>query len=173
VFAILGNHDRHAGADRVADALSRGTTWRLLRDEVATIEADGARLHLLGLEDRPLAEATAGLPSLLARVPPGEPAILLAHRPHVFAAAAAAGVPLTLTGHTHGGQVAMPGLPQLNVARLFVTRFDAGTFARGRALLYVNRGLGTSGQRVRIAAPCEITVVTLTCPPDPRPAAAA
>jgi predicted MPP superfamily phosphohydrolase len=161
VFAILGNHDRHANPTRIAAALAQHTHWRLLRDEVATITIDGARLHLLGLEDRRRSEAADGLPALLAQVPPGEPAILLAHRPTVFPSAAAAGVPLTLSGHTHGGQVAVPGLPHLNPARLLMTAYDVGTFRRDGTVLHVSRGLGTSGQPVRVAVPREITVVTL------------
>jgi len=161
VFAILGNHDRHVGAERVARAVERWTRWRLLRDEVATVEVGGERLHLLGLEDRRAEEAAAMLPGLLARVPAGETAVLLAHRPSVFPAAAAAGVRLLLAGHTHGGQLAVPGASRLNVARLLVTRFDAGCFVRDGALLHVSRGLGTSGQRVRVGVPREITLVTL------------
>jgi predicted MPP superfamily phosphohydrolase len=161
VYAILGNHDRHAGAERVADAVRRHTGWRLLRDEVTTVEVDGTRLHLVGVEDRPEESAASRLPGLLARVPAGEPMVLLAHRPSVFETAAAAGVPLTLVGHTHGGQVAVPGAPRLNVARFLVTRYDGGTFTRGASLLHVSRGVGTSGQRVRIGVPCEVTVVTL------------
>ncbi|HJQ85122.1 MAG TPA: metallophosphoesterase, partial [Candidatus Binatia bacterium] len=75
--------------------------------------------------------------------------------------AAPAGVPLVLAGHTHGGQIAVPGAPALNAARLLVGRYDAGAFTRGDSLLHVSRGLGTSGQRVRIGVPREITVVTL------------
>jgi predicted MPP superfamily phosphohydrolase len=161
VFAILGNHDREVGADRVAEALRRWTGWRVLRDEVGTVEVGGGRLHLLGLEDRPRSQAADALPALLARVPAGEPAVLLAHRPTVFPAAAAAGVSLMLAGHTHGGQLAVPGAPRLNVARVLVTQYDAGFFERDGARLHVNRGLGTSGQRVRIGAPREITVLTL------------
>ena len=161
VFAILGNHDLRVGADRVAEALGRWTGWRVLRDEIATVEVGGARLHLIGLEDRPRSQAADGLPALLARVPAGEAAILLAHRPTVFPDAAAAGVSLTLAGHTHGGQIAVPGVPWINVARLLVTQFDAGFFKRDGARLHVNRGLGTSGQRVRVGAPREITVLTL------------
>jgi predicted MPP superfamily phosphohydrolase len=161
VFTILGNHDRHVGDARVISALARWTTWRILRDEMATIEVDGARLHLLGLDDRPWREVADALPALACRVPPGEPAVLLAHRPAVFGLAATAGIGLTLAGHTHGGQVAVPGAPRLNVARVLQTRFDAGQFVRGDALLNVSRGLGTSGQRVRIGVPCEITLVTL------------
>jgi len=161
VFAILGNHDLFAGADRIAAAIARFTTWRVLRDEVATLDVDGARLHLLGLDHRAVPHAVAQLPALVGAVPPGEPAILLAHHPDVFPAAATAGVSLTLAGHTHGGQLAVPGLPRLNPARLQLSRFDAGCFTQGRAHLHVNRGLGTSAQRVRIGVPREITVVTL------------
>lgn len=161
VFAILGNHDRVVGDARVAAALARWTDWRLLRDEVATLEVDGARLHLVGLEDAPSSEAVANLTTLFPQVPAGEPAVLLAHQPSLFKSAARLGVGLTLAGHTHGGQVAVPGAPRLNPARLLVTRFDAGLFTRGDALLNVSRGLGTSGQRVRIGVPREITLMTL------------
>jgi len=164
VFAILGNHDHRVGADRVAAAVLRWTAWRLLRDEIATLEADGARLHVVGFEDRAPNEAADVLPGLLACVPKNEPAILLAHRPSVFDAAIDADLPLVLAGHTHGGQIAVPGAPRLNPARLLLTPYDAGTFRRRRTVLHVNRGLGTSGQRVRIGAPREITVVTLVAP---------
>jgi len=161
VFAVLGNHDRIAGAERVADTLRRCTSWRLLRDEAVVVEVSGARLHVAGLEDRPRSQAADALPHVLAALPSAEPAILLAHRPNVFAAAAAAGVPLVLAGHTHGGQVAVPGLPRFNLARFLMTRFDAGLFSDGGSWLHVSRGLGTSGQPVRVGVPREIAVLTL------------
>jgi predicted MPP superfamily phosphohydrolase len=164
VYAVLGNHDGYAGADRVATALRAHTPWRLLRDEVATLEVRGVRLHLIGLENREAPRTAAMLPALRAMVPPGEPCMLLVHQPVAFPTAAALGVPLTLAGHTHGGQIALPGARVVNVARILMTRFDAGTFACGDAVLHVNLGLGTSGQRVRIGAPREISVVTLLAP---------
>ncbi len=164
VFAVLGNHDGRTGADRVAAALDAHTDWRLLRDDVAGVDIDGARLYLLGLDDRKASENAARLPGLAARVPAGEPCLLLVHQPMVFPTAATLGIALTLAGHTHGGQIALPGLPALNPARLLMTRFDAGTFTSRGAVLHVNLGLGTSGQRIRLAAPREITVVTLRAP---------
>jgi len=161
VFAILGNHDREAGSEQVADALGRGTPWRVLRDEVARVDVAGARLHVVGLEDRPTPDEARALPGLLAAVPAGEPYILLAHKPDVFEVAAPAGVPLTLAGHTHGGQLALPGLPRLNPARFLMTSFDGGTYTRPGALMHVSRGLGVSGQRVRVGVPREIALVTL------------
>ncbi|MCW5891425.1 MAG: metallophosphoesterase [bacterium] len=164
VYAILGNHDEGAGLDRVAAAIARHTTWTLLRDTVAPVTLHGATLWLVGLEYRDTAAACAVLPELLAQVPAGDAAVLLCHHPAIYETAARLGVPLTLAGHTHGGQLAVPGLPRLNPARILMTRFDAGTFARHGTLLHVNRGLGISGQRIRVGAPREITVVTLLSP---------
>jgi len=161
VYAVLGNHDRYAGADRVAAALGAHTHWRLLRDEVVRVDAGGATFHLIGLEDRPGPLSAAMLPGMYEQVPEGEPCVLLVHQPAAFPTAAALGVPLTLAGHTHGGQIAFPGLPAANPARLLMTQYDGGTFTSGGAVLHVNRGLGTSGQRVRVAVPREVTVVTL------------
>jgi predicted MPP superfamily phosphohydrolase len=165
VFVILGNHDREAGVEEVARALVRGTAWRLLRDEVAPVEIGGARLHIVGLEDRASPEEAHGLPALLATIPAGEPRIVLAHKPCVFEVAAVAGVPLTLAGHTHGGQMAFPGMPRLNPARFLMSSFDGGTYSRAGALLHVSRGLGVSGQRVRVGVPREIALVTLRAVP--------
>jgi predicted MPP superfamily phosphohydrolase len=166
VYAVLGNHDRYAGAERVAGALRAHTRWRLLRDEVVRVDVRGATFHLIGLEDRPGPQSAAMLPQLHAQVPEGQPSVLLVHQPAAFPTAAALGVPLTLAGHTHGGQVAVPGLRAANPARLLMTHFDSGTFISGGAVLHVNRGLGTSGQRVRVAVPREITVVTLVTAGD-------
>ena len=161
VFAILGNHDHRVGFDHVTAAFARWTGCRVLRDEVATIAIGEARLHLAGLDHQPPASAAKLVPGLVAQAGAGEPVVLLAHHPNTFPVAVANGVDLMLAGHTHGGQIAMPGVPRLNIARLLITRYDAGTFALGGAVLHVNRGLGASAQRVRIGAPREISVLRL------------
>src|SRR5207249_7975654 len=115
----------------------------------------GARLHLIGLEDRLEETVSEALSGLIAGVPAGEPAVVLVHRPDAFAAVAATGAPLVLAGHTHGGQLAVPGMRQLNLAWLLRMSFHAGSFVRDGSLLHVNRGLGASGQCVRVAAPRE------------------
>ena len=164
VFAILGNHDRDAGVDRVAAALAYHTDWRLLRDEACTLDVDGSHLHLLGLEDRRPPRTTDRLSSLLAPVPSDGFAVLLAHHPDAFDDAAAAAIPLTLAGHTHGGQLAVPWFPHLNVARFMVSRRSVGWFRQDGQYLHVSAGLGVSGQRVRVGMPCEITEITLARP---------
>jgi predicted MPP superfamily phosphohydrolase len=164
VFAILGNHDRVHGRAAVADAIRRHTRWHCLRDEVAIVERDGARLAIAGLEDRIVPHESDGLPALAARVPAGTPTVLLVHHPNAFPAAARLGFPLTLAGHTHGGQVALPGVPSVNPARMLMTAFDRGTYVVDGAVLHVSCGIGTSGQRVRIGVPSEIAIVTLRVP---------
>jgi predicted MPP superfamily phosphohydrolase len=69
---------------------------------------------------------------------------------------------LVLSGHTHGGQLALPSLGgrPLSLAR-FITRYDRGLFREGGASLYVNCGLGVTGQRIRLFTPREITVIEL------------
>ncbi|HXQ23890.1 MAG TPA: metallophosphoesterase [Candidatus Acidoferrales bacterium] len=165
VFAILGNHDHYAGAERVVAALRRLTPFTVLRDQRAVIAINGQPLHIIGLDDRgpDWARGATHAPYLdaaLAEIPADEPVLLLCHRPDIFPHAAAAGVALTLSGHTHGGQL---GIPWVNgrVRNLaeFITRFDRGLFARDGSYLYVNCGLGITGQRIRLCTPREITLI--------------
>jgi predicted MPP superfamily phosphohydrolase len=167
VCAILGNHDHGTGADRVVAALQRWTPFRVLRDAAVTIDCDGVPLHVIGLDDRGRdwargVRSDPRLANLLDAAPRDIPVLLLAHRPDIFEQAAAAGVPLTLSGHTHGGQLAIPwfGGRRRNLAE-FVTVFNRGLYRRGEAHLYVNCGLGVTGQRIRLFTPREITVAEL------------
>lgn len=166
VCAILGNHDHHAGADVVAAALQRWTPFRVLRDSAVTLDLDGARLHLVGLDDRGR-DWARGVPSatrlaeLLDAAPPDVPVLLLCHRPDIFHQSAAAAVPLTLSGHTHGGQLAVPWRGRRRNLAEFITRFDRGLYRSGDSYLYVNCGLGVTGQRIRLFTPREITVFEL------------
>jgi hypothetical protein len=160
--AVLGNHDHYVGADRVEAALKRLTPFRVLRDEQTTIDIRGQRLHVIGLDDhgRDWARGKSEIPYLsaaLARVPAAAPVLLLSHRPDVFPQAAEGGVALTLAGHTHGGQIGVPwfGGRVRNLAE-FITDFDRGLYERGGSYLYVNCGLGVTGQRIRLNTPREI-----------------
>ena len=165
VFACLGNHDRYAGAQAVATGLTDYTNITLLRDQVAHLAIAGTTLHLIGLDDRGKdwargLDADATLTRLRADIPRHEPTILLSHRPDIFPAAAGLGIDLTLSGHTHGGQFALPfQSQQFNLAR-FITRFPRGQYTLGKCFLYVNRGLGVTGQRIRLFTPREIALLT-------------
>jgi len=92
--------------------------------------------------------------------------VLLIHRQSWFAQAARLGFPLALAGHTHGGQIALPG-PAMhhNVSRL-ISRWTRGLFRDPDtgALLYVNRGLGVAGPPVRLNCAREISLLRLLSP---------
>ena len=169
VLVTLGNHDFYAGAETVTEALRRLTPFTVLRDDAVHLDVDGARFTVVGIDDlgrdwaRGVLEHPA-LPSLAAAVPAGNLLIVLSHRPDCFAQAARLGAVLMLSGHTHGGQLALPvwlGRGARNLAQ-FISRFDRGLFRDGEATLYVNRGLGFTGQKVRLFTPREIACLELT-----------
>lgn len=170
VVAILGNHDVYTGADAVTATLRRLTCFRVLRDETLVLERGGAHLHVLGVNDagldwtRGLREHPA-LPPLVDRLPPGAASVLLSHRPDLFGQAAGFGIGLVLSGHTHGGQIALPW-PSSRPSSLahFISDFPRGTYQSGDSTLHVNLGLGVTGQPVRVFSPREITLITLRSP---------
>ena len=166
VYAVLGNHDLMTGKEQVADALARhAPTLRLLRDEYVRLPAD-APLYLSGIEDpgRDWTEHGHGLATiakLAAATPSDGPTLLLVHRPDAFVQAAAVGFRLVLAGHFHGGQLALPVADgRWNAAR-FLTPYHRGLYRLGEATLYVSRGLGFAGPRVRFGSRPEIAVLEL------------
>jgi predicted MPP superfamily phosphohydrolase len=171
VFAILGNHDFYTGADDVTATLARHTRFHVLRDAVVPVDRDGARLYVVGLDDRGMDWARGvrhcdELEHIMAALPPLAPTLLLTHRPDLFVHAARLGIPLVLAGHTHGGQLALPwgGNRKPSLAR-FMTRFPRGTYRLGRSVLHVNLGLGVTGLPIRLSSPREITVIRLVSAP--------
>jgi predicted MPP superfamily phosphohydrolase len=87
--------------------------------------------------------------------------VLLSHQPNTWRRAQELGVELQLSGHTHGGQLALLWLHRsLSLARI-ITPFVAGLYRAGRSYLYVNRGAGTVMPMVRIGARPEVTELTL------------
>ncbi|HYO51890.1 metallophosphoesterase [Archangium sp.] len=156
-YACMGNHDYFTDGEHLVRQLERnGLT--VLRNEGAVIERGGARLYVAGVDDT--WTSRDDLDRALAARPEGVPTVLLAHDPDLFPQAQARAVELTLSGHTHGGQLGVPGVPRLSLGRL-VTVWAAGLYRRGRSWLYVNRGAGTTGPPARLGAPAELAVITL------------
>lgn len=161
VWVVLGNHDGFVGADDVAAALAaHAPNLALLRGRVAKLATD-APLHVAGFDD-PGHDWKPGDPSpdldALAAEIGGGPTVLLMHRPDAFPRAAELGFALVLSGHFHGGQVALPVAGgRWNAARL-LTGFDRGVYRDGAASLYVTRGIGFAGPRLRFASSPEIAI---------------
>jgi predicted MPP superfamily phosphohydrolase len=116
-------------------------------------------LNLAGVDYQRLREPyLEGSGSLIA---PGAFNVLLSHNPDVFPVAARQGYGLTVSGHTHGGQVRVEILnADLNVAR-FYTRYVDGVYRQGGASVFVSRGIGTIGIPARFGAPPEVALLKL------------
>ena len=131
----------------------------LLVDEALSLRVRGTDVQLLGLNwYRGDADIRAGLQRMLSRFRRrDEFPILLAHHPHAFDAAIAAGLPLTLSGHTHGGQIM---LTDHIGAGPVLFRYWSGLYRRNGSSLVVSNGVG-NWFPLRINAPAEIVHVTL------------
>ncbi len=157
--AVLGNHD--VWVDPVgATAALRDHGYEVLENGWTSVRLRGAPLRIVGVGDRhthreDVSRATRGLP-------PGAAPLVLAHGPRTADALRSLGRPLLcLSGHTHGGQINVPILTPLLLAALVREPYVRGRYQLDRVQLYVNRGVGMSGIRVRINAPPEVTLATL------------
>ena len=158
VFACLGNHDFWAGPDAVERELERAGV-RVLRNRGLLLERGGDGLWLCGVDDP--WSGRFDLRAALKGRPEGAATVLLSHQPNTWRRAQDLGVELQLSGHTHGGQVALLWLHRsLSLARL-ITPFVAGLYRAGRSYLYVNRGAGSVMPMVRLGARPEVTELTL------------
>jgi predicted MPP superfamily phosphohydrolase len=156
-FGILGNHDHLAGP-RLALAALEAVGVTPLVNQSATLERDGSRILLVGVDDL---DAAPGWGPDFAGAHQGDAEfrLLLCHQPNGWRAGRAAGANVTLAGHTHGGQIAVPSRG-LNLARLS-TSYIAGPYEKGGQLLYVSRGIGVGAVPLRFGVPPEVDLITL------------
>jgi hypothetical protein len=159
-FAILGNHENWYGARGYYQKLFDQHGIRLLHNEHRVIQTDQGRFAIAGIDD--LRSGQPDLEAALAGLNRRMPTILLSHRPEIFPRAAEYGIPLTLAGHYHGGQVklSLPG-GDFSLAHLR-TEYPEGLYRIGTSQLYVSRGIGTTFTPVRLNAPPEVTLFQLT-----------
>lgn len=156
-FATLGNHDQWDDKVIAEELTRRGV--RVLRNEWVDVEREGASLVIAGVDDRWTKKAD--LDKTLSNRPANTTTVLLAHYPDFFPEVKDKNVALTLSGHTHGGQFAVPFLARwLNLARAIGQR-PRGLFREGQSVLCVNAGLGTTGPPIRLGIPPEIVLVVL------------
>jgi uncharacterized protein len=163
VYLIPGNHDVYAGWTevnrRLHAALPRAT---VLVNDARILHRDGAQLAIVGTGDpagRRAGDVAPDVERTLEAVPLGTTTIALAHNPALWPALAQRGVALTLSGHTHWGQFALPRWGW-SLASPFLDR-AMGAHAEGDSLLYINPGTGYWGLPFRIGAHPEITLITL------------
>jgi uncharacterized protein len=157
LWAVLGNHDLDTDPVRVTSALEAEGIHVLVNESVS-IERDGARIWLAGVDD--VIYGIADLTKTLRNIPAGEAVVLLAHEPDFADQASKFPIDLQLSGHSHGGQVRFPLLPPLYLPEM-AKKYVWGTYRVGGLTLYTNAGLGTVNLPVRLNCPPEITLLTL------------
>lgn len=157
VYAVLGNHDWWLDAPRVIRAFDRAGI-HVIEDSARALESDGNRFWLVGISD--FMEGAHDVRRALAPVTDHRPAIAITHNPDIFPAVPAR-VCLTLAGHTHGGQVALPGVGRPIVPSQFGQRYAIGHVLEHGKRLFITAGVGTSIIPVRFRVPPEVVFLTV------------
>lgn len=154
----FGNHDYFGGDPAELEENLAAVGIKTLKNKSVALEHRGGRFVLGGLDDRIL-----GKPDWAATTAKhGAPHILLAHNPDFFYEAEARGVPLILSGHTHGGQIRFPNGPA--IIRQSRYRLDEGVYAYRASLLVVSRGLGSVALPFRWGADPEAVLIEVVPP---------
>jgi uncharacterized protein len=169
VFAVLGNHDGYFDDSTVADALTN-VGYRILQNEVATIDVNGSVINILGLRDH--LKLTGGwqrtsddAKALLEGKPSGT-VIVLQHSPDLMPVltgdlSISPDLRLYLAAHTHGGQIWLPILGRPGVPSTFGQKYSYGHVRENNVDLFVTSGIGTSVMPFRFMVPPEIAVLTV------------
>lgn len=161
---VTGNHEYYSEAQGWVDLMDE-LGWEPLRNRHLLLERGGDTLVVAGVDDvtaesSGLAGHRAHLAGALDGADPDLPVLLLAHQPKFVDRAAAQGIDLQLSGHTHGGQI----WPFHHLVRLDQPALAGLSHHGTRTLLYTSRGAGFWGPPFRVFAPSEITLLVLRSP---------
>ncbi|MBX9579787.1 MAG: metallophosphoesterase [Gemmataceae bacterium] len=159
VFGVLGNHDYWHGLAETKAGMKAANVAELTNAGV-WVERGSARLRLAGVDD--LWCGSPHLPSALGETRPDDACVVLSHNPDYAEHVRDGRVGLVLSGHTHGGQVVVPGYGSPVVPSRYGQKYLRGLVRAPYTDVYVSRGLGTSGPGVRLNSPPELTLMTLT-----------
>lgn len=151
-FGVLGNHD----SIRMVPALE-AMGIRMLLNEAKLISRGGEEIHLAGVDDAHFF-GLDNIEKAAETIPHGAFAALLSHSPEIYRQAAHAGFDLMLSGHTHGGQICLPGGIPLTLSAKLPRRFGAGAWRWQGMAGYTSAGAGTCILPVRLNCPPEITL---------------
>jgi predicted MPP superfamily phosphohydrolase len=158
-YAVLGNHDcgERGRAEKVTAAL-KAARIRVLRNAAAPIETGRGELWIAGVDEAIMASANPE--ATFSRIPAGAAVLALWHEPDYAARTAELGAFAQLSGHSHGGQVRLPGIGPLVLpegGKRYVMGFNV---AQGMPV-YTSRGVGVFMPPLRLNCPPEVTLVTL------------
>lgn len=160
-YAVLGNHDWWLDGARVTRALEAAGV-PVLEDRTKPLARGDCRFWLTGIGD--FWEARHDLEQALSTVDDAAAIVLFTHNPDLFPEVPAR-VTLSIAGHTHGGQVRIPGIGRPVVPSRYGERYAAGLVVEEGRHLFVSTGLGTSILPVRFLVPPEISILHLEAKP--------
>jgi len=152
LYGVLGNHD----SIRMVPAFE-AMGIRMLLNESVTIERSGERLQIAGVDD-PHYYRVDNLEKAATPLHADAVAVLLSHTPEIHRQAAHAGFDLLLSGHTHGGQICLPGGIPITLDARLPRRYGRGAWRHDAMQGYTSAGAGTSILDVRINCPPEVTL---------------
>lgn len=160
VFAVMGNHDGWAGSRSVVRRQFEKAGISFMINQHSLLNIRGESLAVAGTDfvwlGKPDPAATMG------KVPRKVPVVALVHEPDYFdTMISEREVMLQLSGHSHGGQCQVPIIGYAPKTVRYGTKYVEGHFASGGSNLFVTRGVGTTGPRVRFACPPELAMLTL------------
>ncbi len=156
IFGVLGNHDT---IQMLPELEAMGI--RMLQNECDVITRGEESIYLAGIDDAHYFRVD-NIEKAAAAIPEGTFAILLSHTPEIYRQAAHAGFDLLLSGHTHGGQICLPGAIPITLDSVLPRRMGAGAWHYGNMAGYTSVGAGSSVVAVRYNCPPEITLHRLT-----------
>ena len=159
-YAVLGNHD----SVRMVPAME-DMGYRLLMNEMVPLQKETEQIYLAGVDDAHYYKVH-NLHRAGDEIPVGGLSILLSHTPEIWREAAHAGHDIFLCGHTHGGQLCLPGGIPLTLDSRCPRRLGRGAWQANGMQGYTSPGAGTSVLNVRLNCPPEVTIHTLTRGPE-------
>jgi uncharacterized protein len=152
IYGVLGNHD----TIRMFPALEK-MGIRMLLNEAETLVRGADHIHLVGIDDAHYYRVD-NIEKATSRIPDAEFSVLLSHTPEIYRQAAHAGFKLLLSGHTHGGQICLPGAIPITLDSVLPRRMGAGPWKYRDMVGYTSVGVGSSIAPVRLNCPPEITL---------------
>lgn len=152
VYGVLGNHD----TIRMVPALE-AMGIRMLLNETEPLVRGAQRIHLAGIDDAHYYRVD-NIEKAALQIPDDEFSILLSHTPEVYRQAAHADFDLLLSGHTHGGQICLPGAIPITLDATLPRRMGSGPWRYRRMVGYTSVGVGSCLVAVRLNCPPEITL---------------
>jgi len=152
VYGVLGNHD----SIRMLPEMEN-LNIRMLVNQCDIIERNGQRIYLAGIDDANFYH-TDNIEKVASDIPQNHFSILLSHTPEVYQQAAHTGFSLLLSGHTHGGQICLPGGIPIRLRATIPRHMGSGAWKYHSLLGYTSAGLGSSLVPVRFNCPPEITL---------------